>query len=224
MKRITSTHWGNAIAVLALFLALSGTAVAAARLARNSVDSRTVRNESIRGLDVKDGKLTGVDVQDASLAGTDLAADSVRGDQVDESSLGDVASATQGGTGRYGYSGSCDPDSGLQFVPCSVVQVTLDRPGRVLVNATAQVKANQGTGGQYGEGECRIGTTNGPISASTSPVLTAPNDISYVSLTAVSDTFPAGTHSFGIDCRETKPGYPIRFPMARVTAVALSAK
>ena len=211
------------LAVIGIVLALGGSAVAATKLAKDSVDSRSIRNETVRGFDIKDGTLTGSDVQDAGLSGSDLAGGSVTGDQVDESSLSDVGSAAQGGTGRYGFSGQCDPTS-TQFVPCSVVNLSLDHPGRVLVNATAMVQANQGTGGQYGVGECRIGTTNGPIVASTSAVKIAPNDVSYVTLTGVTDVFPAGTHSVGIDCHETQPGYPVRFPHARVTAVALSAK
>jgi hypothetical protein len=166
--------------------------------------------------------VTGNEVKDSSLTGADLDLNSVKGAQIDETSLEGVASAVQGGTGRYGFDGSCNPDSG-QYVPCSVVQLPLSRPGRVLVTGTARAQIEPGK--QIGFGYCRIGTTSGPVDASTIAVRTDADAGGFenVTLTAVTGVFPAGTHSFGIDCSESDALYPISFSHARVTAVALSA-
>ena len=79
-------------------------------------------------------------------------------------------------------------------------------------------------GEDLGFGFCRIGTTSGPVEASKIPVY-AYNDTGgceYVTLTAVTEVFPAGTHAFGVDCTQDI-ALPMRYPQARVTAVSLSA-
>ena len=68
--RIVGHVRGNTVAYLALFFALSGTAIAAKPL--------------LTGADIQDGSLTGADVQNDSLTGNDVL----------ESSLGKVPSAT----------------------------------------------------------------------------------------------------------------------------------
>jgi hypothetical protein len=40
---------------------------------------------------------------------------------------------------------------------------------------------------------------------------------------AVTDPFPAGTHSFGVDCNQGLGVAGVEFEQARVTAVAVSA-
>ena len=157
-----------------------------------------------------------------SVTGDEVKDDSLGGPDVNEASLGEVGSAVQGGTGRYGFDGGCNPNS-VQFVPCSVVQLPLARPGRVLVTGTARAVIEPGK--TIGLGYCRIGTTSGPVDASTIAVRTDADAGGFenVTLTAVTGVFPAGTHSFGIDCSESDALYPISFSHARVTAVALSA-
>lgn len=56
------------IALLALFVALSGTAYAAS-VAKNSVGSGQVKNGSLKGADIKDDKLTGKDIDEKTLVG-----------------------------------------------------------------------------------------------------------------------------------------------------------
>jgi hypothetical protein len=59
--------FGNVIAAIAVFLAFGGSALAGAKLARNSVSSPTVKNGSVRGKDVRDDSLTGADINEATL-------------------------------------------------------------------------------------------------------------------------------------------------------------
>jgi hypothetical protein len=89
----------HVVAYVALFFALSGTALAAKPL----ITGGDVQDGSLTGADVQDNSLTGTDVlesslsgltgtqvQDESLTGADVQDDSLRGADVDESSLGAV--------------------------------------------------------------------------------------------------------------------------------------
>ena len=103
------------IAMIALLVAMSGTAVAAG-LAANSVKSKQivngqvktpdlganavgggkVKDNSLSGLDLLDGSILGADVQDGSLTGTDVQDSSLTGADVQNDSL--TAADIQEGT------------------------------------------------------------------------------------------------------------------------------
>jgi hypothetical protein len=84
------------LAMIALLVAMSGTAVAAG-LAVNSVKSKNIVNgqvkqqdigaNAVRGDKVKDGTLTGLDVQDGSVDGNDVQDTSLTGTDVQDGSL-----------------------------------------------------------------------------------------------------------------------------------------
>ena len=59
---------GNALGLIAIFIALGGTAVAAT-IANNSVTTKSVKNATLSGIDVKNNSLTGADVLESSLQG-----------------------------------------------------------------------------------------------------------------------------------------------------------
>ena len=63
----------NAIALIALFVALGGTSVAAVNaLPKNSVGSKQIEAHSVTGGDIKLSSLTGKNVKNGSLGTTDL--------------------------------------------------------------------------------------------------------------------------------------------------------
>jgi hypothetical protein len=62
----------NAIALVALFVALGGVAYAGSLAPNNSVDSGAIVNNSVKSKDVKDGNLQGKDVKDGTLGVPDL--------------------------------------------------------------------------------------------------------------------------------------------------------
>ncbi|TMK66784.1 MAG: hypothetical protein E6G53_03790 [Actinobacteria bacterium] len=62
--RITSAH---VIALIALFVSLGGGAYAVTTAPKNSVNSKSVIDESLLGKDVKNGTLTGNDVNASTL-------------------------------------------------------------------------------------------------------------------------------------------------------------
>jgi hypothetical protein len=192
------------------------------KVAADAIDGGKVADGALTGADVKDDSLSGTDIAPDSIAGGDVSPDSLGGADVQESSLSEVPAATLGGIGRYGFEGGCDPEA-EEFVPCSVVTVNLPNPARLLVIGTAQAHA-EGGDEPNGFGGCRIGTTSGPVAASEDWVqVKGENLYDNITVMAVTDVFPAGTHSFGIDCYQSQVGDGIDFPQARVTAVALSA-
>jgi hypothetical protein len=85
------------LALMALVVAMSGTAAAVTALAPNSVKSKHIVNgqvkakdlgpNSVRGPKVQDASLTGADVADGSLAGADVADESLTGGDVQNGSL-----------------------------------------------------------------------------------------------------------------------------------------
>lgn len=78
-----------AVALLALVMAMSGTAIAAG-LTKNSVKSKHVKNNSLKSQDIKNGSLTGIDVKDDSLTGADVNEATLQG--VDAATLNRMSS------------------------------------------------------------------------------------------------------------------------------------
>ena len=85
------------LALIALVVAMSGTAVAVTAISPNSVKSKHIVNgqvkvkdlaaDSVRGPKVLDASLTGADVADESLAGADVQNGSLTGEDVQDDSL-----------------------------------------------------------------------------------------------------------------------------------------
>jgi hypothetical protein len=74
------------VALLALFVALSGVAWAAS-VAKNSVTSKSIRNGQVKSADVKDGDLRSIDVRDGELGSADVRDNSLTGADIDEGTL-----------------------------------------------------------------------------------------------------------------------------------------
>jgi hypothetical protein len=152
---------------------------------------------------------------------TKVVNNSLIGEDIQESSLGTVPSAAQGGTGRYGYEGSCNPEGGT-FEACSTAMVTLGTPGRVLI--LGQVGAQSEPDEDLALGDCRLEAPGGPLVTSET-WQNASAGRTNATLVAVSHVLPAGTHFVGIACNETR-GFDgeggITYPLARVAAVSLS--
>jgi hypothetical protein len=96
IRRFQSTP-AFVVAIIALVVSMSGTAVAVTALAPNSVKSKHIANgqvkakdlgsDSVRGAKVQDASLTGADVADGSLAGADVTDESLAGADVQNGSL-----------------------------------------------------------------------------------------------------------------------------------------
>ncbi len=76
------------VAYLALFLALgAGGAMAAGKLAKNSVGANQLKKNSVTGAKIKANAVTGAKVKDGSLTGSDLADGTITGAKVADGSL-----------------------------------------------------------------------------------------------------------------------------------------
>ena len=108
--------YANVISTIALFLVLTG-GTAVALNGSNTVFSDDIVNNEVRSADVRDDTLASGGPPggrpEASRVGTSEAADnSLTGTDINESTLGEVPSATLGGLGgQSGSAGSCDPES-----------------------------------------------------------------------------------------------------------------
>ncbi len=78
------------VALIALFVAIGGTATAASKLI---ITSANVKDHSLTGTDIKNGSLTGKQIKNGSLTGKQIKKDSLTGTQIKESSLAKVRTA-----------------------------------------------------------------------------------------------------------------------------------
>ncbi len=243
--------YSNLVATFAIVMAMGGAAYAVSKAPKNSVTSPSIRNGAITGKDVKDDSLSGADVDEKSLdvvgvrgapgpvgpegpqgpagvvgpdtvGAAEVVDNSLTGADIDEATLTEGRVARQGGKGRYGFDGQCDPEL-AGFTMCAATQIVLESPGRLFINGTALAETEAGL--TFGSGRCRLSTTTGPINASEVSVVVS--DVTYEAqrtLTAVSDVLPAGTHTVRVECNElVASNRGIKFPHVRLSVVGLSA-
>ena len=107
--------FANAIATLALFLALGGaTAYAASTLGKNSVGSKQLKKNAVTGVKVKDGSLSATDFKAGQLPSGERGPVGERGPQGVAGSPGATSVVT-----RYGYEGKPkEGETGQSFASC----------------------------------------------------------------------------------------------------------
>jgi hypothetical protein len=142
MPARTRTNLATLIAPLALVLACGGTAVAAG-LAKDSVTSKSIKNNAVKSKDLKDnsvtskdvrdGSLGSADVQDGSLGAAEVTDDGLTGADIAEGTLATVPNATAVG--------------GVQVTPLSLTLPSTSAAVRVLAEA-----------GNYLDLDCQTGS------------------------------------------------------------------
>jgi hypothetical protein len=184
------------ISIIALVVALGGTAFAAIK-----IGSKQIRNHSVRGKDVKKDTLTGTNIDESSL---ELASPA-------------PSSPTIGRSAQQ--TGACDPET-TTFVNCVTVTLTLPRAGRVLLVGDG-VAEDQGVPGS--EGACRFAADGTVVQGSTISVYaSAPPDSEDFSATAVTSPLGAGQHVLKLACNQVSPE-GIVFEDTQISAVAIDA-
>jgi hypothetical protein len=93
------------IACVALFVSLGGVSYGLAtgsidsrEIKNNTVRSKDVRNNTLRTFDIRNNEVRGFDVRNSTIQGRDVAFNTLTGSDVSESSLGKVPSATTADT------------------------------------------------------------------------------------------------------------------------------
>jgi len=151
------------ISLAALFVALAGTGYAAmvAKAPKNSVVSKSVKDNSLKARDLKDGKAVGsAEVIDDSLTGADIADETISGAEIGDDSVGvgeldDRLSAFAAGRNR----GHVPLGSGTaNITPIVTANGTrfADMPGVVLAKVTVRNSTNSTRGA-----ECRLQSPDG---------------------------------------------------------------
>jgi hypothetical protein len=127
MRRPRLTY-SNVTSTLALFIALGGTGAYAA----NTIGSSDIIDESLLSQDIKNGEVKNKDIGGNQITSALIYPDTVTGADVKESTLnlGDFFAAGSG-------VGGCQADD-HQVNTCATANVTLARPGRLLLNATGE--------------------------------------------------------------------------------------
>ena len=102
-----------AVACLALFMSLGGVSYG---LATGSIDSREIKNNTIRTQDLRNNQVRGRDVRNSSLGGADVARDRLLGADIRESSLGTVPRANvANSSAKAPHAGSAGSVGGVTF-------------------------------------------------------------------------------------------------------------
>jgi hypothetical protein len=85
MKRFRShLTFANVASVMALFIALGGTAYG---VAKNSIGSKQIRNKQVKKVDLHRNAVTGPKVANNAIASKEVRANSITGEDIDEASL-----------------------------------------------------------------------------------------------------------------------------------------
>ncbi len=125
MPAPTRTNLGALIALLALVAACGGTAVAAG-VAKDSVTSKSIKNNAVKSKDLKDSSVESVDVADGSLGSKDVADGSLGSGDVQDDSLASADVKGDGLTGAdiaestLGIVPNATAVGGVQVTPLSV--------------------------------------------------------------------------------------------------------
>jgi hypothetical protein len=215
-----------AVALIALFVSLGGTA--AALSGSNTVQSDDlgpgsqvkapdVAANAVNGSDVVDGSIQGADV--AGLTGADVSG--LTGADIIESTLDSpVPSAVLGGLGRSVGDASCDPETNA-FVGCGFLGLDLPRQTRVLL--TGVVTARPDSGSSNGRGTCMLAASPGPVSGSAIDIqVIGASETDNAPMVGVTEPLGPGVVFFGVECNESPLNPAIRYPDAAISAVAIS--
>ncbi len=92
MKRVLALRPSPALAIacIALFISLGGVSYG---LATGFVDSREIRNETIRTQDLRNNNIRAIDIRNSTIRSRDVALNTLTGSDVNEAKLGQVPTA-----------------------------------------------------------------------------------------------------------------------------------
>ncbi len=204
-----STHIRrNALAYLALFVALPGTAFAAATVGSeevidNSLRSVDVRNNEIRSTDVRNDDLAGgglaaADVQNGSLTGVEIEDDSLTSDDVDESTFDEPGF----GSAQHAL---CDPVS-QAFITCGSINVGPLVPSEANFLLATAMSWYTNAGGGAGTCELRVRGASLPLTTRRVGELNNTTDSTHPNSAALIEAGQLGAPNATIDlrCNETE--------------------
>jgi hypothetical protein len=189
--------YANVMATVAVLLALGGGAYAAFRLPANSVRSQNIVSGQVKTSDIGSGAITSGKVKNGSLRTSDFGP-AILGLEP----IGRTATS----------SGICE-DNDHTGADCVTLPFALPSDGRVLVIATGGVVAvhlDDPTGAgslqdatDRTTGDCRVRLDGSETGLFQHYAIFSNGATNHVSMAAVTDVVPAGTHSFVLHCSES---------------------
>jgi hypothetical protein len=204
------------LALLALFVALGGTSVAASNrlLPRNSVGTRQVINGSLLKADLS--KKTVATLRGKRGLRGAPGATGLSGPKGDTGSQGPV-----GPTFARAGAGDCDPSDATLVVCASTGAITLPAAGRVLLIGTSGWIDNNSP--SPNQGACVLAADGANVTpsrffgeATNTHTGTLPGSFSTTGITAV---LSSGLHTFALECNEFTPD--VAMQDSTITAVLL---
>jgi hypothetical protein len=177
--------FANVMSVVAVFIALGGSAVA---LRANSVGSRQIKDEAVKGRHVADGKIKGKDLKEQAVGAREL-----KPAALDLWPFVKLQNAV----------GFCNPSSST-YETCATITLPLQWPSRALLTAGGGQEGNAGA-----QGRCKFrinGTTE--LLAGAPPLIgdpearDLPNGFGFTATSDPGELIPPGNNTFEIVCNE----------------------
>ena len=203
----------NAIALVALFVALGGTTIAATQIGKNQVTSASI----------KDGQVKARDLHKRAVRGSKVVGSVPRAANAD--AVGGVARADLN-RGRMSTDSTCALSK--EFVACVAAEVTTPASQRLLVLGAGDVGSNvSGTSNQYTECKLQVddvdvglAQTVGIGSSGLGGSSLFPQFV--VALNGVTEPLAAGAHKLELECRNTLGNNNVVF-VSQVSAVGIGS-
>jgi hypothetical protein len=196
--------YANVMSTIAVFLVLGGgAAFAAGQLAKNSVGSKQLKNNAVTTAKIKKGAVTGAKVKPGSLKASNFAAG-----QLPAGSTGPKGDRGEPGPsfGAYGY-GDCGPLEESFEVCASTGPVNLPASGPVLLIASAEWD-NDDSSSPPDQGQCRFSVDGSDlppeVAFGEATTTHGVNQGGSISMNRITEPLSAGTHTFDLECSETK--------------------
>jgi len=217
------------IALVALFVALSGTAVALPGKnrvdsndpKRGSIGTRAIANNSVRSKDIRTGNVRSSDVLNDSLLSEDVKNDALTGDDINEGTLGTVPNATSATTATTATTannantvGNRTPaqlrstaafaENGTVIASLgtsfvTVVSTTINTQSTGLVQANGSAELVGATGAAEGRCRIQIDGVSGANLEGANDDVGAPDP--YVISLGFARTVAAGNHTVAMQCQ-----------------------
>ena len=209
------------VAILALFVALGGSAYAASK-----INGSAIKVRSIPGNRLKNATVTGTQVNASTLGTVPNATNATNAtNAANANTLGgsSLASLNLGASTVSGVtSSSCDPNT-TSFVDCGTVSLSLPRSEHVLLIANAEFDGDNSGAGYTGL--CKLEVDGSALGADVQPGSSTGTGVGYDSLdeasasvNAVTGALAAGSHTFSLYCN--RQGGSIEYPTTSVSALA----
>jgi hypothetical protein len=208
------------IALRALFVALSGTTMAATQIGKDQVTSRSIEDGQVKTPDLEKRAVTKKKLANRSVTRAKIAGRVPDADALEGVGLADI------NRGRM----ATDPNCALsgEYTTCVGVELTVPVSQRLLVIGNGRISSNvTGTRNEYTE--CKVQVDNVDIGLSQAVGIGSSNLGSAflfpefsIALNGVTEPLDAGTHKAEFECRNTAGDNNVVFA-SQLSAVAISS-